>query len=217
MRAVFFILSILLLILAACEPTLRTIPTSELQNTNTEQIESNSQTDPCENILCLSGQFCNQGKCEKIEPEVETVELEIPTVCAFGEVFEGEECTCEEGRYWCGEQQRCIPNGDCCVHTQCDRFERCVPTQLRVRLCADLPTGKLCRLLSDNGRKELAVINSIDMRLGVANWFNNESINFTLNNDSLLLSRNQKAELMGSIFHYETFEEYGGFCKLDED
>lgn len=217
MRAVFFILSILLLILAACEPTLRTIPTSQYQGTDNEQITRLETIDLCANVTCLSTQTCNQGNCENVETTTENAELEEPTICAFGEIFEDGECTCASDRFWCPEQNKCIPKGDCCLHTQCKRFERCVPTQYRVRLCADLPSGKLCRLLADNGRTEIAAINGIDVRFGVNNWYSDKTINFTLNNESVLIAGNQRAETMGSIFYYEMFEEYGGYCKPDED
>lgn len=199
------------MILAACEPVIKAIPTSEYQSGQIEQKleEPVQETDPCD--LCTDEETCVNGVCEIIS------EQEEERTCAFGESWDGKECACEDGRYWCGEQQKCIPAGDCCVHTQCDRFERCVPNQYRVRLCAELPSGKLCRLLADNGRKELAVINNIDTKLAVTNWNNDNSINFTLNNQSLLLAKGQKQEAQGIPFYYENFEEYGGYCKEDED
>lgn len=216
MRGVSLIFSVLL-ILAACEPVIKAVPTSEYQG-NTAQTEQKleepivQETDPCANVLCLPGQICKEGNCELIKPEVK---IEDQT-CAFGEEWDGNECVCEQGRYWCGEQKKCIPNGDCCFHTQCDRFERCVETQYRARLCAELPSGKLCRLLADNGRTEIVVINNVDTRLGVSNWNSDNSINFTLNNQSLLLFEGKRQEFTGINYYFENFEEYGGFCKEDE-
>lgn len=214
MRGIYLIFSILL-ILAACEPVIKAVPTSEYQN-----VQQKEQTDepiqeinPCLYIKCDKKQVCENGLCVTDNEQ----DNEITKTCAFGEEWDGSECVCEEGRYWCGEQQRCIQNGDCCAHTQCKRYERCVPTQFRVRLCAELPSGKLCRLLTDNGRKELAVINNKDTKLGVANWYNDNSINFTLNDQSLLIFERKKQELAGTNFYFENFEEYGGFCKEDED
>lgn len=217
MRGVSLIFSILL-ILSACEPVIKAVPNSEYQG-SIEQPEQTfeepvqEQSDSCANLLCLPGQTCKEGKCELIKPEVKTEEQKA---CAFGEIWDGKACTCEEGRYWCGEQQKCIPDGDCCFHTQCARFERCVETQYRARLCAELPSGKLCRLLADNGRTEIVVINNIDTRLGVSNWNNDKSINFTLNNQSILLFDGKRQEHLGVNYYFENFEEYGGFCKEDE-
>ncbi len=210
MRGVSLIFSVLL-ILAACEPVIKAVPTSEYQG-NTAQTEQKleepiiQETDPCD--LCTDEETCVNGVCEKMPDEEQT--------CAYGEEWDGEECVCEEGRYWCGEQQKCIPDGDCCFHTQCARFERCVETQYRARLCAELPSGKLCRLLADNGRTEIVVINNIDTRLGVSGWNNDNSINFTLNNQSLLLFDGKRQEFLGVNYYFENFEEYGGFCKEDE-
>jgi hypothetical protein len=212
MRGVSLFFSILL-ILSACEPVIKAVPTSEYQGkTGQQNLEQApiQETNPCD--LCNDKETCVNGVCKEIIDE----ESEEQT-CAFGEAWDGKECACEEGRYWCGEQKKCIPTGDCCFHTQCGRFNRCVPTQYRVRLCAELPSGKLCRLLADNGRKELAVINNIDTKFAVANWNNDNSINFTLNEQSLLLSKGQKEEILGVPFYYENFEEYGGYCKEDED
>lgn len=210
MRGVSLIFSILL-ILAACEPVIKAIPTSEYQgNTQIEQKleEPVQETDPCD--LCTDEETCVNGACEIIQEQKEE------QTCAFGESWDGKECVCEDGRYWCGEQQKCIPDGDCCFHTQCKKYERCVDTQYRTRLCAELPSGKLCRLLADNGRTEIVVINNIDTRLGVSDWNNDNSINFTLNNQSLLLFDGKRQEFLGVNYYFENFEEYGGFCKEDE-
>jgi hypothetical protein len=211
MRGVSLFFSVLL-ILAACEPVIKAVPTSEYQgNTQTEQKLDEpiaQETDSCD--LCTDDETCVNGVCEKITQSDEE------QICAFGEEWDGKECSCEGGRYWCGEQQKCIPDGDCCFHTQCDRFERCVETQYRARLCAELPSGKLCRLLADNGRTEIVVINNLDTRLGVSDWNNDNSINFTLNNQSILLFDGKRQEHQGINYYFENFEEYGGFCKEDE-
>lgn len=214
----------ILLILTACEPAIKTIPTSQYFPTEqnitqeTEQITPQETIqelqDPCANILCQSGQTCKNGNCELIQQEIKS---ETPTLCNYGQIWEDGECTCAEGRFWCPEQNKCIQNGDCCLHSQCKRFERCVPTQYRVRLCIQDQTGKLCRLLADNNRTEIIAIGGTDVRIGAANWYSDESINFTLNNQTSLLKPKQTIELFSATIYSENFEEYGGFCKLDEE
>jgi len=216
MRGISLIFSILL-ILAACEPVIKAVPTSEYQGKIREQNLEQApikENDPCD--LCNDEQTCINGICKEITDEESNNGEDNQQTCAFGELWNGKECACEEGRYWCGEQKKCISNGDCCFHTQCGRFERCVETQYRARLCAELSSGKLCRLLADNGRTEIVVINNIDTRLGVSNWNNDNSINFTLNNQSILLFEGKRQEHSGVNYYFENFEEYGGFCKEDE-
>jgi hypothetical protein len=215
MRGISLIFSILF-ILAACEPVMNAVPTSEYQGVQTEQeLEKPTVQDPCD--ICTDEETCVDNTCKKIDESTDESKDEPEQTCAFGEAWDGKECACEEGRYWCGEQQKCIPDGDCCFHTQCARFERCVPNQYRARLCAELPSGKLCRLLADNGRTEIVVINNLDTRLGVSDWNNDNSINFTLNNQSLLLFEGKRQEFSGINYYFENLEEYGGYCKEDED
>ena len=229
---------IALLILAACEPALQTIPTSEYKS-----LEATTETvDLCKDVNCTGGQVCQAGNCgcptgKKLcnndcisstecctDDDCDSgncqdgVCLEAKE-CKFGEELKKGECRCAEDKFYCGEQGKCIDRTDCCIHSQCKSFERCVPTNWRTSLCIQIEEKKQCKLLSDLNRTELYEIKDNEFRIGATDWWNDGSITFNFSNESIRLRPNElkSYETANATLFHEGIEVIGGFCKEDED
>lgn len=229
------LLLVFLVFLAACEPALQTRPTSEYQ---LPEETSDEPVNLCADVSCNENEECYQGDCICEEGYKTCNNTCIPDDqccttddcaegtceqgicvqdCHFGETFEDNACDCGSDRKYCPEQDRCIPRDACCVHSQCDRDQRCVPVQLRARLCLETDNKTKCRLLADNGRDEVVAVNNVDYRLEATNWWNDNTITFTVNNETIRLDKNDQHTLANIAFYYENFEEVGGYCKEDVD
>ncbi len=228
-------LILMLLILAACETGIDTIPTDEYQKPVTQS--KTIVTNPCDNVTCSEGKICTKGQCQCEQgtkecgsacisektccntSDCETgdcVNGECIQECEYGKEFKSEECKCTKDRFYCEAQSKCIERDSCCQHTECDNFERCVPTQLRARLCMEIEGKKICRLFGDNGREDLVTINDADYRISATNWWQDKSITFKINQEELRLANNQTKTISNISFYHESIEELGGFCKEDD-
>lgn len=229
-------LLILFLILASCEPALQTIPTSEYQ----PAVDVTHQTtDLCSDVQCLEGQTCNQGKCECKEEtklcnnkcipdeacctdkdcEQGTCEKgQCTTVeCTIGEEYEDGECQCQEDMMYCTEQKKCIDKKSCCRHQECDSFQRCVPTNYKTSLCIKIEDKKLCKTFADQERSELYTVLDEDFKVKPTDWWNDQSITFEINNQTIRIKQNETVALTNATLFLEGFEKIGGYCKEDED
>ncbi|MBW2969973.1 hypothetical protein KY309_00810 [Candidatus Woesearchaeota archaeon] len=229
-------LLILLLILASCEPALQTTPTSEYQPTVDIVQET---TDLCKDVECPNEQVCNQGECEcktgmkrcdgRCIPSEECCtdkdceqgtckKGECTTVeCSIGEEYNEGECQCQEGMIYCADQKKCIDKNDCCRHQECDSFQRCVPTNYKTSLCIKIAEKKLCKTFADQERSELYTVLDTDFRVEPTNWWNDQSITFEINNQTIRLPQNKTITLENATLFLEGFEKIGGYCKEDED
>ncbi len=231
---------ILLILLAACEPALRTVPTSEHQAV-AEQANIEQEKDLCANINCTIG-FCQAGVCtcgtgkklcnnKCIDEETcctnedcdtgncEEGVCQEPKECNFGEELKKGECRCASDKIYCEEQKRCIDRDGCCIHTQCNKFERCAPTNLRTSLCIKIEEKKLCKIVSDLGRTELYEIKEHEFNVKAAEWLNDRSITFDFDNQSIRIAENATVtyEPANATLFHEGIEVVGGYCKEDED
>jgi len=233
------ILSILICILAlaACEPALETRPTSEFEQAPTPSGQQQIQIDPCADVSCEQNMICEEGSCvcdagmkscngACIAQDACCSDADCASgtcqnntcvlQCDFGEVFEDGECQCAEDRKYCREQDKCIPLDSCCIHAQCDSFERCVPLQTRARLCAEFDGKSTCRMLADIGFDDRITINDKSFIVEGDQWLNDGSVTFSIDNETLTLHKNERKALGNIIFYQEGAEELGGFCKRDD-
>ncbi|HLF54159.1 MAG TPA: hypothetical protein VI612_00375 [Candidatus Nanoarchaeia archaeon] len=227
-------LSLLLIFLIACTTTdTWTVPTAQ-RNVSPEQ-----ETNACENVSCPTGQTCDNGQCacttgklcdgecisnnacctssDCDEGICQDNECAIPGKCKIGEEFADGECRCASNTLYCAEQDRCIERGNCCVHTQCERFQRCVPTQYRASLCVKIGEKKFCRIVSDIGREETFTVLNQSFEAKSTQWFADNSIELILNNRTVTLPENSTITFNESIIYHEGVQIVGGFCKEDED
>ncbi len=234
-----------LVLLAACEPALHTIPTSEHQSPVEEELVVELQ-DVCEDVTCPTGQVCQEGACgcptgkklcdEKCitssacctDDDCDSGSCEksvcvTPEECRFNEEWKDGECACAEDHIYCREQDKCIGRNDCCVHSQCDRFQRCVPTNLRASFCIKIDEKKQCKIISDLNRTELFEVKDYDFRINATEWWHDGSVTFSVNNESVHLDANatqkysnETLDVNVTLFH-EGIEITGGFCKDDEE
>ncbi len=228
-------LSLLLIFLIACTTTdTWTVPTA--QKEAQQEVE---QIDACKEVSCPTGQTCDNGQCvcttgklcdgecisnnacctnsdcdEGICQENKCV---IPGKCQINEEFADGECRCAPNTLYCAEQDRCIERGKCCVHTQCGRFERCVPTQYRTSLCVKIGEKKFCRIVSDIGREEEFTVLNQSFEAKPTNWFEDRSIELILNNQTVTIPENSTITFENSTLYHEGVQIVGGFCKEDED
>ena len=224
----------LFIFLIGCEQALQTIPTSDLSS----QQEVTQETDPCALILCKPTEVCKGGSCvcptdtkrcgDACVSELNCcsdsdcgkgycVQGNCITDCQYGQVFEDGECQCAPDRKLCEEQGKCIAKTSCCIHSQCDRNERCVPTSFRTRLCFEADGKKICRLLVDNERSEFIEIANHNFEAQIATFFSDKSVNFVIGNQTLKLAAQTPTDLLGVTIFHEGVDEVGGFCKADEE
>ncbi len=229
---------ILLLILAACETALQTIPTSEY----TKPAASEPTENPCEGVSCTNGQICQDGICtcganEKLcdnkcidenacctnddcdSGNCENNVCTAPEECKFGEELKKGECKCTSDKIYCEEQDTCIDREACCMHTECDKFERCVPTLLRSSICLRMGEKKICKAIGGNGRAEIFNAQEHAFRITAQDWWGDGSITFEINDETIRVPQNGTVEYTpanATIFH-EGIEVIGGYCKEDEE
>ncbi len=234
----FFIL--ILIFLAACQPYIQSTPTAQYQGAVATELSEQPQTDSCELVACPSGQACKDGKCicpfgEKkcnnkcIDKKACCIDADcasgacnngkcVPTPdCTFGELYKNGKCQCAADRIYCKEQNKCIGRDDCCVHSQCDNFERCVETDWKTSLCAKVDEKKICKIIADRKRFEQFEIKGNEFRVNAITWLSDGNIDFNVSNQTIRLAENE-TKLFGNVtlFH-EGIETTGGFCKEDED
>lgn len=229
---------ILTVFLIACASTpFNTVPTANFSFSN--ETETEGEVNPCALILCSAGKVCSNGACVCPEKTCngECVSkdtcctnadcgegkacsdgacVEKP-LCKLGEDFVDGKCGCDENHFYCGAQARCIPRGKCCEHTECPRFERCVPYLSKTRLCVQEEDKKICKLFPENGRDELFVFNQTILRVNTADFFADKSVQFNISGELLTLKTNVSSERSNVTFYQEGVETLGGYCKPDED
>lgn len=225
----------LLILLAACQPALDTVPTSELPEPKPE-ITVPESADPCETITCEENEICKGGKCEcqgkqcddKCIPNAECCTDEdceglcenykcVMPKCRVNEILENGECECAEGYVYCEPQEKCIKKNDCCYHTDCPRGDRCVDTVWRTRFCAESESKKTCRLLADNGMKEYIEIGNTALRISTNKWFTDGSVTFQINQENVTLPVNGTKIFENLKIYQEKEEILGGYCKEDDE
>jgi hypothetical protein len=234
----FFIL--FLIFLAACQPYIQSTPTSQYQGTVATELSEENQTDSCATVACPSGQVCQEGKCgcpfgEKkcdnvcIDKKACCVDADcaskacnegkcVPAPdCEFGETYKNGECQCAAGKVYCREQGKCIAKDGCCVHSQCDNFERCVETGWRTSLCAKVDEKKTCKIIAERKRLELFEIKGNEFRVNAIAWLSDGSVDFNVSNKTIRLAENITSEYGNVTLFQEGIEVIGGFCKEDED
>ncbi len=89
------------------------------------------ETQCCTDSDCGENKTCSQGKCAI-----------IPQTCKFNEKFDiaKESCTCVTGTKFCEEQQKCIPERNCCRNEDCKRVDdKCSPTTYAANVCVQDP------------------------------------------------------------------------------
>jgi len=235
-----YLFILILIFLVACGPAaLKAVPTSQYQPpVEAEQKETLSDT--CETITCPSGQTCSEGKCtcptgqKSCEKECVNEEscctdkdceagfcdegtCKVPEKCGYGESFKNGECECAKDRVYCKEQDKCLERGDCCIHGQCKAFERCVETDWKTSLCAQVDRKKVCKIIADRGKAELFEIFGNEFRAYALKFLEDGSVEFNISNQSTIISENQTIKYSNVTLFQEGIETTGGFCKEDED
>lgn len=229
--------SLLLIFVIACNPSLDTAPTS--QRSVPVEIVPVAE-DLCAAVSCPVGMICSAGNCmcssgmkecdnacidsdaccSNADCDSGTCEdgkCVIATECEFGEILKNGECRCAPDKIYCGEQDKCIDREDCCVHSQCNRFERCVPTNWRASLCVKFGEKKSCKVLADHERTEFFKINDVEYRAGAVEWWSDGSVTFMIENESVRIGENVTIPHLNASFFHEGIDVVGGFCKEDEE
>ncbi len=235
-----YLFAALLVLLIACQPEVRTIPTSEYQPPIDTTVQQT--VDLCKDVNCTAGKVCRQGNCvcpsEKKACENDCIPKadcctgkdcasEIcedgkclePKECRINEEFKSGECKCAKDKVYCKDQNKCIDSGDCCIHGNCDSFERCVPTNWITSFCIKIEDKKICKILSDLNRTESYEVKDNEFEVKPTDWWQNESVTILVNNESMRLAMNETKrveEVNATLFH-EGVQITGGFCKEDED
>ncbi len=234
-----YIFILFLIFLVACQPYIQTVPTSQHQGAVVVEL-SEAQTDLCENVTCSDGQVCKDGKCECQNGKKlcgnecidskdccsgkdcasgicdEGVCGEAPD-CRYGEILKNGKCQCAADKLYCKEQDKCIGRNDCCVHSQCERFERCVETNYRVSLCAKVDEKKICKIVADRNRTELYEIKENTFTVEPLSWLSDGSVELNVSNETIRLAGNVTTQYGNVTLFQEGIEVTGGFCKEDED
>ncbi|MBI4146350.1 hypothetical protein HY489_03355 [Candidatus Woesearchaeota archaeon] len=230
---------LLLIILAACETAVKTVPTANYTPTVFDEPEVIPAIDPCANVTCSAGQACNNGACtcstgklcgKKCIPnnacckntDCDTGNCVNQTCqtakeCAYGQELVNGACECAPGRTYCREQNRCIKQGDCCFHGNCPRFERCQPTIYRSEVCLNQPDKKQCRILGENRNPEEFLLNTTRLRMSPIKWLANGNMLAVLNKENLTLQANKTIQYNNASLIYKGIEELGGYCEPDEE
>ncbi len=229
---------LVLAVLIACQPALQAVPSDgavqedqELKPTDTHE------QNPCLGIKCGKNEICKEGECVCANKDCRgeciakneccsnddcsngTCEnkLCIELSCDYKQQPAEGECQCQEGYTFCREQNKCIKQGACCRHTDCPRGDRCVETSLKVSFCTETPEKKRCRLFADNERSELIETETADLRVNAEKWLSDGSVQFKINEESIILKENQTQEFEGVKIYQEGIQMIGGFCKEDNE
>lgn len=227
---------ILLLILAACETAIQTVPTSEYQPTVIETGDTPAPTDICKDVNCTKGQICKQGQCvcqegklcdnKCIPEEACCKDNDCPSgkcekgkctkaECSLGQEFKNGECQCTADMVYCEEQKKCIQKGKCCVHGQCKQFEKCMQTMWKISLCIQTDDKKQCKIFGDQDRTELYTLNNLTFKAKPVNWWNDKSVTFEINNQTIRLKENVQVNFSNATMYQEGITVSGGYCKED--
>lgn len=188
MKQIITALLVVLVLISGCsDETIEAQPVSEA--TAEVVLEANVTMDPCENIACGANSHCDNGNCVCDADYKQCNDACITksacctdTDCAVGKVCKDSACTetgcsyyqkydyakktcvCNDQAKWCASQNKCIPKDNCCIHSNCDSSEACVPTQFLASVCIQ-KDKKMCRGLPE-GRRESFVF-STDARYSV--------------------------------------------------
>lgn len=193
----------LLVLLAACQQPITTIPTANYTTASTETTAQETH-----------------AVTEAAQPEVQKKTTPAPkpaTDCKYGEINKDGQCGCASDKKFCREQGKCIDKEDCCIHGNCRAFERCAPTGWRTSICLQAPEKKLCRLLADNDRTELITINNTIFRVGAEDFWANEAVTFQINNQTVKLLANSTVTIDNITFSHSAIDVAGGSCQEDGD
>ena len=240
------LLIILLVLLAACsEPAVRTVPTAQFvpSDINESIVENNvveNNVDLCAEKTCPAGQACRGGVCGCASGKLCNGEC-IPSgsccsnadcssencvngaceeakQCRLGEALENGECACDSEHKFCQDQNKCVEKDNCCRHTDCGNFNRCVPKIWKASLCASTSDKRTCKILTDQNKSELFLIKGAEFRVQGTNWFNDGKVQFSLGNETIVLAKGQSFIHSTNVtFFSEGHEVLGGYCKPDEE
>ena len=158
----------------------------------------------CSDSECREGKSCDNGKCRV-----------IPFTCEFNEQFdlEKETCVCVPGTKRCDAQEKCIPNRNCCIDSDCsDRDNKCSPTKFAANVCLRDPLDH-CRSVPEDSRELFSVEGGI-IKISVHNItekgaakisVEDKNISTTINSP-VEISTNRKVLVSG-------VKIFGGTCK----
>jgi len=227
---------LLLLILAACETAVQTVPTSNYTPSVFE--EADKPVDPCLNVHCTAGQHCLNGGCvcdtgkpcgdKCISAEACCTNDDCATQncvnqtcapakeCSLGEELVDGDCACTEDRVYCKEQNKCIKKGDCCYFGNCPSFQRCQKTTYRASVCLELGGKKLCKAFGEARNSDYFEIGNFTANAKAISWPSDRALKMTINGQNYTLTANQTTPFGEGRIYQEGVEVLGGKCEPDE-
>lgn len=228
---------LVLLILAACETAVQTVPSSNYTPSVFE--EPAPEIDPCADKTCPAGQTCSNGICgcetgklcgktcipnnacctnsDCVTQNCVNGTCAPAKECSIGEQLEDGECVCSADFIKCPEQGKCIKKGSCCYHGNCPRFNRCQPTTYRSSICIVLGEKKVCRTLGEQRNSEFYQLGNSTFNTDILAWLSTGDLRVRVNGQNLTLRANKTEMLNGAKLYQEGIDILGGNCEPDED
>lgn len=161
----------------------------------------------CSDSDCKDDERCNDNMCEKI------------VSCKFNEHLDLSlnECVCDEGFFFCEDQNKCIKKGDCCDQGDCDRYSYCSPTSESVEICLQYPNKKICRLLMADRPSDIFQTPLGDFLVEFMGVFSGDRTKVKIEDSIFELDLNERVSAARGTAWVEEIQTYGGFCKVDGD
>ena len=166
----------------------------------------------CNDECILNGACCTEDDCEADESCRDYACA--PDNCKVHEEYDAEKnkCVCDSDSRFCSIQRKCIPKGNCCLHSECSNSDyRCVPTNSLAVLCI----AKQCKSV-DADREASFLVKGVRYDVKINHFLQDGGIDITVNAIDYTVPKNGVQTIGAGVDLYiEDIEIIGGHCKLD--
>lgn len=237
MRQIIISLLVILLLITACSKgTITARPIADIKTADIElEVNVTDSADSCAAVVCDSDKSCVNGECvckngfkecnedciaensccndDDCEEGICEEGVCVNKVCKYNQRYDSDakDCVCAEGTYYCAAQKKCIPKKNCCMHTVCKTYQRCVPTQFITSICL-VKEKKVCKSVIEF-RVEPFFFGADRYNVEIKDILNDGVLVLAVNEEELELELNKEKTFMNMTIYMENLEVLGGYCK----
>ncbi len=161
----------------------------------------------CSDKDCKSGESCVNHECV------------ADTICGFHQSYneDSKKCVCNDGYFFCEDQNKCLADGSCCNQGDCDRYSSCVNTVWGVGVCFKYPDKKLCRTLRGVKASETISTPKGEFFIELEGIYEGGVAKIKIGDEYFNIGVDQRISAAKGTVWVEAIKTFGGFCKVEED